>query len=128
MMALPKPGRRRSWLCTENDAAVCEQGGRDVTAGNGLLLPDLAIKGFRGIEDLTIPRLGRVTLLAGKNGIGKTTVLEAVRIYASRGRLLLYPVSWMTAKSIVLNPIGKAIECMILIGLPYSTVGISPRI
>ena len=57
-----------------------------MTSSNGLLLPDLAIKGFRGIEDLTIPRLGRVTLLAGKNGIGKTTVLEAVRIYASRGR------------------------------------------
>ena len=57
-----------------------------MTSSNGLLLPDLAIRGFRGIEDLTIPRLGRVTLLAGKNGIGKTTVLEAVRIYASRGR------------------------------------------
>ena len=34
---------------------------------------------------MTIPRLGRVTLLAGKNGVGKTTVLEAVRIYAHRG-------------------------------------------
>lgn len=57
-----------------------------MTSNSGLLLPDLAIKGFRGIDDLTIPRLGRVTLLAGKNGIGKTTVLEAFRIYASRGR------------------------------------------
>ena len=51
-----------------------------------LLLPDLRIKGFRGIEDLHISRLGRVTLLAGKNGAGKTTVLEAVRAFAEQGR------------------------------------------
>ena len=51
-----------------------------------LHLPDLTIKGFRGIDQLSIPRLGRVTLLAGKNGVGKTTALEAVRVYAARGR------------------------------------------
>ena len=51
-----------------------------------LHLPDLTIKGFRGIDDLTVPRLGRVTLLAGKNGVGKTTVLEAVHAFAARGR------------------------------------------
>ena len=51
-----------------------------------LHLPDLHIKGFRGIKDLLISRLGRVMLLAGKNGTGKTTVLEAVRVYAARGR------------------------------------------
>ena len=53
---------------------------------NGLHLPDLTIKGFRGIKSLSLPRLGRVTLLAGKNGVGKTTLLEAVSIFASRGR------------------------------------------
>ena len=53
---------------------------------SSLHLPDLTIKGFRGIEELTIPRLGRVTLLVGKNSVGKTTVLEAVRAYAARGR------------------------------------------
>jgi len=51
-----------------------------------LHLPDLHIEGFRGIDLLTVPRLGRVTLIAGKNGIGKTTVLEAVRVYAAGGR------------------------------------------
>lgn len=49
-----------------------------------LHLPSLVIKNFRGIDALTLPRLGRVTLLAGKNGVGKTAVLEAVRVYAAR--------------------------------------------
>ncbi len=53
---------------------------------NHLHLPSLSIKGFRGFDDLSIPRLGRVTLLAGKNGVGKTTVLEACRVYAAHGR------------------------------------------
>lgn len=56
------------------------------TQDQNLHLPSLVIKNFRGIDELTIPRLGRVTLLAGKNGVGKTTVLDAVRIWASRGR------------------------------------------
>ena len=51
-----------------------------------LHLADLSIKGFREIKSLDIPQLGRVTLLAGKNGVGKTTVLEACRVYAARGR------------------------------------------
>ena len=52
---------------------------------NGLHLSNLSIAGFRGIDRLSIGQLGRVTLLAGRNGIGKTTVLDAVRIYAARG-------------------------------------------
>lgn len=57
-------------------------------AGTGFSrLESLSISGFRGIDQLTIPRLGRVTLIAGKNGVGKTTVLEALSVYASRGRL-----------------------------------------
>ena len=57
-----------------------------MTDSKHLHLPNLSIKGFRGIDDLSIPHLGRVTLLAGKNSIGKTTVLDAVRVYAARGR------------------------------------------
>ena len=48
-------------------------------------LLELRIRSFRGIRDLIVSRLGRVTLLAGRNGVGKTTVLDAVRLYAARG-------------------------------------------
>ena len=55
---------------------------------SGLHLPSLMIRGFRGINRLDIERLGRVTLLAGRNGVGKTTALDAVRLFAQRGHVL----------------------------------------
>ena len=56
----------------------------------GLHLPDLSITNFRGIRQLSINKLGRVTLIAGLNGVGKTTVLEAVRVYAARGDQVVF--------------------------------------
>lgn len=58
----------------------------DTESSSPLHLPSLKITGFRGFNHLAIPRLGRVTLLAGRNGAGKTTVLDAVRVFAARGR------------------------------------------
>lgn len=58
----------------------------DTESSSPLHLPSLKITGLRGFDRLTIPRLGRVTLLAGRNGVGKTTVLDAVRVLAARGR------------------------------------------
>lgn len=55
-------------------------------ANQKLHLPSLQIKGFRGLRELTIPNLGRVTLLVGRNGVGKTTILEAVKLWAKRGK------------------------------------------
>lgn len=54
---------------------------------NSLHLPSLSIEGFRCIDSLSITRLGRVTLLTGRNSIGKTTVLDAVKVYAELGEL-----------------------------------------
>ncbi len=48
-----------------------------------LHLDDLSIRGFRGIRDLHISNLGRVTLITGRNNTGKSSVLEALRLYAS---------------------------------------------
>ncbi len=50
-----------------------------------LRLDSLSIQGFRGVQKLEIPKLGRVTLITGKNDVGKTTVLEAAQLYGSRG-------------------------------------------
>ena len=59
--------------------------GVSMSAESDLLLPDLTIRRFLGFDDLVIPRLGRVSLLTGANGVGKTTILDAIRVYASRG-------------------------------------------
>lgn len=42
----------------------------------------LTIKNFRSLEDFQVNKLGRVNLIVGKNNSGKSSVLEALRIYA----------------------------------------------
>ncbi|MFZ2726114.1 MAG: AAA family ATPase [Methylococcaceae bacterium] len=49
------------------------------------MLNSLKIKNFRCLEDLTFNHLARVNLLVGRNNVGKSTVLEALRIYATYG-------------------------------------------
>ncbi len=44
------------------------------------MFDSLHIRGFRAFEDLQLNGLGRVNLLVGKNNIGKTTALEAIKI------------------------------------------------
>jgi hypothetical protein len=51
------------------------------------MLTSLHIRGFKGFDDLRIEHLGRVNLIVGKNNVGKTALLEAIRIYASGGDL-----------------------------------------
>ena len=50
-----------------------------------LPLPALSVREFRGLKSLDIPELSQFTLIAGDNGVGKTTVLQAAQIYADRG-------------------------------------------
>lgn len=45
-------------------------------------LESLQIKNFRMLEDFSVEKLGDVNLIVGKNNSGKSTVLEALRIYA----------------------------------------------
>ena len=52
---------------------------------SSLHLDSLEIHNFRGLRDLRIEKLGRANLIVGKNNVGKTSVLEALRFYAHPG-------------------------------------------
>lgn len=51
------------------------------------MLNSLLIDNYKNIRHLSIPKLGRVNLIWGKNNVGKSTLLEALSIYASNGRV-----------------------------------------
>ena len=51
------------------------------------MLPSLYIKNYRNLKELTINSLGRINLIAGKNNTGKTSILEAISIYANKGEI-----------------------------------------
>lgn len=49
-----------------------------------LPLPSFEVTGFRGIRHLRIPELKRVNLVVGLNNSGKTSLLEAMRLFLHR--------------------------------------------
>ncbi len=51
---------------------------------SNLILNSLEIRNFRGFHHLQIERLGRINLIVGKNNIGKSSLLEALQLYARR--------------------------------------------
>lgn len=46
------------------------------------MLPSLYIRNYRNLKDLSIKSLGRINLISGKNNTGKSSVLEAISLYA----------------------------------------------
>lgn len=54
-----------------------------------LVLDSLEIRNFRGFKHLQIERLARVNLIVGKNNVGKSSLLEAIQLYARRGSPIL---------------------------------------
>jgi len=47
------------------------------------VLKDFIVRNYRCFDELTLEKLGRVNLITGKNIVGKTALLEALRIYGS---------------------------------------------
>jgi AAA15 family ATPase/GTPase len=54
-----------------------------------MALNSLHIKNFRAFTDFEVKKLGRINLIVGKNNSGKSSVLEAIRIYAGNANRTL---------------------------------------
>lgn len=50
---------------------------------------DLAIRGFRGLKDVTLEKLGRINVIVGAADVGKTSVLEAAFLLSGFGGIPL---------------------------------------
>ena len=48
-------------------------------------MKSIYVKNFKNIRDLSIGKLAKVNLIVGKNSVGKSTLLEALSIYLSKG-------------------------------------------
>lgn len=48
--------------------------------GGGLHISHLVIKNFRAIADLSTELSARINVIVGPNGVGKTTILQAIRV------------------------------------------------
>lgn len=53
------------------------------------MLDSLEVKNYRNLKHLKINSLGQINLITGKNNTGKSTILEAISLYASKGSINL---------------------------------------
>ncbi len=60
------------------------------------MIRSLEIRGFRAFRHLSVPRLGRVNLIVGKNNVGKTMFLESLRLYSLGG-------NWRALRSLLVD-------------------------
>ena len=51
----------------------------------GLCITDISVSGFRNYDGFALEGLGNLTILVGRNGVGKTNLLEAVQLLTSCG-------------------------------------------
>jgi len=54
------------------------------------MLDHIHIENFRLFKHLDIPKVGQVNLITGKNNSGKTTLLEALRLWANQGAYYIF--------------------------------------
>jgi AAA15 family ATPase/GTPase len=51
------------------------------------MINSIDIKNYRNLKELKLRSLGRVNLITGKNNTGKSTLLEAIAVFATKGDL-----------------------------------------
>jgi hypothetical protein len=70
------------------------------------MISKLSLKGFKGFDLLEIPNISRITLLGGRNNVGKTSLLEALFMFHDRmnPQMILRQFAWRGVGSIAFDP------------------------
>lgn len=71
------------------------------------MLTSLEIRNFRAFSHLVIDRLGQVNLIVGRNNVGKTCLLEALRLYDSRGAIPVIEAILTSRNEVRLDPVHE---------------------
>jgi ABC-type transport system involved in cytochrome c biogenesis ATPase subunit len=58
-----------------------------VIENNNLAVQELEIQGFRGLDGLKLKQLAPINIIIGGNGVGKTTLLEAIHLACSGAQI-----------------------------------------
>ncbi|MHC4745218.1 MAG: AAA family ATPase [Planctomycetota bacterium] len=70
------------------------------------MITDLLIRNFKCFKNLTVPELGRVTLVAGRNNVGKTALIEALFLFLDRFRadMIIRQYGWRGLEGVASDP------------------------
>ncbi len=69
------------------------------------MIPSFEIKNYRLFKHLTIEKLGRVNLITGKNNVGKTALLEALRIYTNYRFIEIFNKIFTARNELYIEPV-----------------------
>ncbi len=70
------------------------------------MITEALIKNFKCFKQLTLPDLGRITLIGGRNNVGKTALLEALFLFFDRKQptMILRQYGWRGIERVNLEP------------------------
>lgn len=70
------------------------------------MINEILIRNFKCFESLTIPEIGRITLIGGRNNVGKTALLEALFLFLDRNRpdMILRQYGWRGIEGVLSDP------------------------
>lgn len=74
------------------------------------MLDHIHIENFRLFKNLDIPKVGQVNLITGKNNSGKTTLLEALRLWGNQGVFLAFETNLLDILNSRGELNGRAVE------------------
>lgn len=70
------------------------------------MISKFTVSGFKGFEQFELPRLKRVTILGGRNNVGKTSVLEAMFMFFDRlnPQMIFKSFAWRGVNIVSMEP------------------------